>query len=70
MGETIRIWGAEHFRRAPSTVIPAKAGFQGCKSSLVAPDPGFRHGDAKRTSATNHTCNRSSTGAQREHLGS
>ena len=28
-------------------VIPAKAGIQGCKSSLVALDPGFRRGDDK-----------------------
>ena len=30
------------------TVIPAKAGIQGCKSALVALDPGFRRGDGKR----------------------
>src|SRR5579862_5816714 len=30
-----------------SFVIPAKAGIQGCKSVLVALDPGFRRGDEK-----------------------
>jgi hypothetical protein len=28
-----------------AVVIPAKAGIQVCKSSLVALDPGFRRGD-------------------------
>ena len=32
-------------RAALLFVIPAKAGIQGCKSSLVALDPGFRRGD-------------------------
>jgi len=28
-------------------VIPAEAGIQGCKSVLVALDPGFRRGDGR-----------------------
>jgi hypothetical protein len=35
----------------PHTVIPAKAGNQGCKSALVALDPGFRRGDEEEKRA-------------------
>jgi hypothetical protein len=35
-------------RAAFSTVIPAQAGIQDCKSALVALDPGFRRDDEKR----------------------
>jgi hypothetical protein len=31
-----------------SLVIPAKAGIQGCQSTLIALDPGFRRGDGQK----------------------
>ena len=34
-------------------VIPAKAGIQGCKSVLVALDPGFRRGDGRKKGRAN-----------------
>ena len=34
-------------------VIPAKAGIQGCKSVLVALDPGFRRGDGRKNGPDN-----------------
>jgi len=42
-------------------VIPAKAGIQGCKSSLVALDPGFRRGDGWGAAATRRICSRLTT---------
>jgi hypothetical protein len=49
----------EHYRTWDvfSAVIPARSpdqirgGIQGCKSSLVALDPGFRRGDGQRDEA-------------------
>jgi hypothetical protein len=43
----------EHYRTWDvfSAVIPAKAGIQGCESSLVALDPGFRRGDGQESEA-------------------